>query len=451
MIALLLTLPHRRAARDAGRPRARGRRGPAAGGRGRAASLPRARGELPARARRRRRSRTPSARSSRLLIVFACLGTAAVIARAGSARVAAPPPGDAAERGRDLVPAPLRGRAAREPGAAAVARRLLAAASSRPRFLAGLLRSRLARGGLADLFGEMPDDARHRAAGAAGQGRRRPEPRRRLPRPAGGLRRRRRRAVALPPGPGRSVAPLRRRARSSTTRRSTRIRGWSRPSRAAATIALEHEQLAGRLAAASRQRLVAAGDAERRRLERDLHDGAQQRLVTVAIQLRLIQADIRRDPAAAEALVTSASGELARSLEELRELARGIHPAVLDHGLASALTSLAARSAVPTAVSCERRRAAAARRARAVLRRLRGAGQRRQVRAGDRRLDPPDPDRAAASRSRSPTTASAARARRGGSGLRGLQDRVEALAGHLLVTSPAGAGTVVSAELPCAS
>src|SRR6185312_4657610 len=114
-----------------------------------------------------------------------------------------------------------------------------------------------------------------------------------------------------------------------------------------ASIAVEQERVEAE-SRASRQRLVAAGDAERRRLERDLHDGAQQRLVTVAIQLRLIQADIRRDPAAAEALVTSASGELARSLEELRELARGIHPAVLEHGIESALLTLAARSAVPT-------------------------------------------------------------------------------------------------------
>ncbi len=94
---------------------------------------------------------------------------------------------------------------------------------------------------------------------------------------------------------------------------------------AAAAIALEHDRLETE-SRASRQRLVAAGDAERRRLERDLHDGAQQRLVSVAIQLRLIEADIRRDPAAAEARVTSASGELARSLEELRELARGSTP-----------------------------------------------------------------------------------------------------------------------------
>ena len=129
---------------------------------------------------------------------------------------------------------------------------------------------------------------------------------------------------------------------------------------AAAAIALENERLLAesqaRLAElqASRERIVAAGDAERRRLERDLHDGAQQRLVALAMQLRLIQADIRRDPAAAEALVTTASGQLAESLQELRELARGIHPAVLQYGLPSALESLAARSPVPTVATCDR-------------------------------------------------------------------------------------------------
>ena len=128
---------------------------------------------------------------------------------------------------------------------------------------------------------------------------------------------------------------------------------------AAAAIALENELLQlesqARLAElqASRERIVAAGDAERRRLERNLHDGAQQRLVALAMQLRLIQADIRRDPSSAEAMITSAGDELAQSLGELRELARGLHPAVLEHGLASALNSLAARSTVPTAVTCE--------------------------------------------------------------------------------------------------
>ena len=126
--------------------------------------------------------------------------------------------------------------------------------------------------------------------------------------------------------------------------------------RAAAGIALENEHLhaeaQSRLAEvqASRERIVAASDAERRRLERNLHDGAQQRLVALSLQLRLLQGRVGDDPSA-QALVSTASSELAESLAELRELARGIHPAVLDHGLAAALDSLAARSPVPTAVS----------------------------------------------------------------------------------------------------
>src|SRR5205085_2044608 len=99
---------------------------------------------------------------------------------------------------------------------------------------------------------------------------------------------------------------------------------------------------------ASRERLVAAGDAERRRLERNLHDGAQQRLVSVALQLRMLQSRIGTDPALAAELLKSASDELSQSLEELRELARGIHPAVLNHGLNAALDSLAARASVAT-------------------------------------------------------------------------------------------------------
>src|SRR3954452_17557622 len=101
---------------------------------------------------------------------------------------------------------------------------------------------------------------------------------------------------------------------------------------------------------ASRERLVAASDAERRRLERNLHDGAQQRLVSVALALRMIERRVHGDPELAEA-IKAAGDELSRSLEELRELARGIHPAVLNHGLKAALDSLASRASVPTAVS----------------------------------------------------------------------------------------------------
>ena len=119
------------------------------------------------------------------------------------------------------------------------------------------------------------------------------------------------------------------------------------------TRLLEERELQLAEIKASRERIVAAGDAERRRLERNLHDGAQQRLVGIALQLRLLQNRVQDDPSSAQ-LVAGASDELgpARSAE-LRELARGIHPAVLEHGLGAALDSLATRALVPTHVDCE--------------------------------------------------------------------------------------------------
>ena len=103
--------------------------------------------------------------------------------------------------------------------------------------------------------------------------------------------------------------------------------------------------------AASRARIVEAGDAERRRLERNLHDGAQQRLVALAVQLRLIRAAVDSDLGARSAL-DSAITELREALEELRELARGIHPAVLtNYGLGPAVAALAARSPVPVEIA----------------------------------------------------------------------------------------------------
>ena len=118
----------------------------------------------------------------------------------------------------------------------------------------------------------------------------------------------------------------------------------------AAGIALENERLQADLRArltdlrASRARIVEAGDTARRKLERDLHDGAQQRLVSLSVVLRLVEKPRRR--AEAELLQTART-ELNESLEELRGIARGIHPAVLsDHGLPVALESLAARAPV---------------------------------------------------------------------------------------------------------
>jgi signal transduction histidine kinase len=225
----------------------------------------------------------------------------------------------------------------------------------------------------------------------------------------------------------------------------------------ATAIALENQQLhaeaENRLAEvrASRERVISAGDAERRRIERNLHDGAQQRLVTLALQLSLIGRRIRDDPSDAERLVTSASDELALSLEELRELARGIHPAALDQGLDVALDALARRSDVPTTVSYEPgprlpepvafaayfvasealanvvKYAEASATAVSLRRTATGV----VIAITDDGLGGADPAR--------------------GSGLRGLADRVEALDGRLTVSSPPGAGTVVTAVMPCRS
>jgi signal transduction histidine kinase len=226
--------------------------------------------------------------------------------------------------------------------------------------------------------------------------------------------------------------------------------------RAAAGMALDNERLQAeaqtRLAEvqASRERIVAASDAERRRLERNLHDGAQQRLVALSLQLRLLEGRVGDDPSAQE-LVSSASTQLAQSLEELRELARGIHPAVLNHGLEAALDSLAARSTVPTTLTYEgdgplpepvelaayfvasEALANVAKYAQATSARVRFShtGRRAYIEIADAGVGGADES--------------------GGSGLRGLADRVEALDGHLRVVSPAGAGTVVVAELPCGS
>src|SRR5829696_4904584 len=102
----------------------------------------------------------------------------------------------------------------------------------------------------------------------------------------------------------------------------------------------------------ARQRILAAADEERRRIERDLHDGAQQRLVAVTLTLRLAESRLASDPASAAQLVSQAREEAQLAIEELRELARGIHPALLsDRGLGAALEALASRAPVPVEVS----------------------------------------------------------------------------------------------------
>jgi PAS domain S-box-containing protein len=201
--------------------------------------------------------------------------------------------------------------------------------------------------------------------------------------------------------------------------------------------------------AASRARIVAAGDVERRRLERNLHDGAQQRLVTLSVSLRLALDKLDKDPGTARELLGAASGEVALALEELRELARGLHPALLtEHGLAVAIDSLVRRVPVPVEI----------------------------VETPEERL--PEPIEAAAyylisealTNVAKHAQASTVRVRvvqgdgevivevaddgvggadaRAGSGIGGLTDRVEALGGRLELTSPAGAGTTVRCEIP---
>ena len=203
--------------------------------------------------------------------------------------------------------------------------------------------------------------------------------------------------------------------------------------------------------AASRTRLVEVGDAERRRLERNLHDGAQQRLVSVALGLNMVAAKLDKDPEAARGLLTNAQADLARGLEELRELARGIHPAVLtDRGLGAAIDALAARAPVAgdvEAVPDERRAApveaaayyvvaesitniakyAHASRATVSIARANGTAT---VTVSDDGVGGADPA--------------------AGTGLRGLAARVEALNGRLDVDSPAGGGTRITAEIPLA-
>jgi PAS domain S-box-containing protein len=204
--------------------------------------------------------------------------------------------------------------------------------------------------------------------------------------------------------------------------------------------------------AASRARIVEAGDAERRRLERNLHDGAQQRLVAIALGLRMCEVKLANgDPEAGE-LLRNAKAELADALEELRELARGIHPAILtDRGLGPALEMLASRASIPVEVAATfegrlppRVEAAAyyivAEALTNASKHARASRVRVDVgRTGERALvEVADDGEGGADQAR-------------GSGLRGLRDRVEALGGELTIASPTGAGTTLTARLPIAA
>jgi PAS domain S-box-containing protein len=201
--------------------------------------------------------------------------------------------------------------------------------------------------------------------------------------------------------------------------------------------------------AASRARIVTAGDVERRRLERNLHDGAQQRLVALSLSLRLAQAKLDSDPAAARSILAGAGEELALALDELRELARGLHPAVLsDRGLRAAVEMLAGRSPVPIEIAAipderlpEPVEAAAYY---LIAEALTNVAKYAQASAVHVRVTESDGRVVVEVTDDGVGGADAA----AGTGLRGLADRVEALGGSLEIVSPAGGGTSLRAEIP---
>jgi signal transduction histidine kinase len=224
---------------------------------------------------------------------------------------------------------------------------------------------------------------------------------------------------------------------------------------AAANMALEHSRLQAEVQAqleqvrASRARIVEAGDAERRRLERDLHDGAQQRLVTLSLALGMARDRAAADPELGS-LIESASKEAREALTELRELARGIHPAVLtETGLAGAIQALVERSPVATRVTAvPGGRFPGAIEATAYFvvsealtnvakHAMAGSASVTICRRPGRLVVEVSDDGAGGARPA------------GGSGLRGLADRVASVGGVLRVDSPPGDGTRLEADLPC--
>jgi signal transduction histidine kinase len=225
---------------------------------------------------------------------------------------------------------------------------------------------------------------------------------------------------------------------------------------AAAGIALENGRLHAELRArleelrGSRGRVIEAGQKERQRLERNLHDGAQQRLIALSLELSLLEERLAGDPYT-QASLDHARHEIALSLEELRDVASGIHPAVVSgHGLAVALESLAARAPVAVRLAVE----------------LEGRVQER-IEVAAYYVVCESLVNVAKHAQATSATVEVARMNgelvvqivddgvggansEQGTGLRGLADRVEALGGRLQVWTPRGGGTRVRAAMPCA-
>jgi len=218
-------------------------------------------------------------------------------------------------------------------------------------------------------------------------------------------------------------------------------------------LTARRDRLARRVETLETTRLgaVEEQDAELRRIERDLHDGAQARLVALGLSLGMAEQKFRSDPEEAEKLVAEARAGVAEALSELRDLARGIHPPVLsDRGLGAALDTLADRSPLSTTVRVELDRRPPARietaayfvAAEALANAAKHSGAKQvEISIGER-------DGALAVEI---TDDGAGGADPAGNGLLGLRRRVEALDGTLTVESPAGGPTTIRAELPCAS
>jgi signal transduction histidine kinase len=225
---------------------------------------------------------------------------------------------------------------------------------------------------------------------------------------------------------------------------------------AAAALALEKQRLEAELRAkvqelrASRTRIMEEASAERRRLERDLHDGAQQRLVSLALNLRVAQGRLEEEPEVARELLQAAGGELEEALGELRELARGIHPAVLsDRGLEAALASLAHRAPLPVELETvlEQRLPEPVELAAYFVVAEALTNVARYARASEAKVRLAHEDGRLIVEVADDGIGGAAPSK--GSGLRGLADRLAALEGSLEVRSEHGQGTVLRAEIPC--
>jgi signal transduction histidine kinase len=202
---------------------------------------------------------------------------------------------------------------------------------------------------------------------------------------------------------------------------------------------------------ASRARIVTAANQERRRIERDLHDGAQQRLVSIGLALRHAQHELGAStPARAAHTLEDALAEVAVAINELRELARGLPPSELDAGLGPALRELARRAPVPVDVRVTRQRFDRNLEATAYFIACEGLTNAVKHANSTRVILRAELDDGKLVVSVSDDGAGGA-APVGGSGLRGLADRVAAYGGTLRIESDRGAGTALTAELPCGS